>query len=98
MIKCTVQDLRKFSTGRLGKAYCNMNAFNWDTEVFGDPPEGWEDTPNWERHVNKDFRKCMTLLDIMLSEEQQDMYWYILVVGKTYAQWKWRRRWYYGKT
>lgn len=96
MIKCTVQDLRKFSTGRLGKAFCDMNTFKWNTEVFGDPPEGWENMRHKERHLNQDFRKCMTLLDMMLSEEEQSMYWWILELGKTYTEWKewkeWERR------
>ena len=97
-IKCTVQDLRKFSTGRLGKAFCDMNCFKWDTEVFGDPPEGWESMDNLERHLNQDFRKCMILLDMMLSQEQEDMYWWILELGKTYAEWKCRKRWHCGET
>jgi len=81
-------DLTKYPKERLGQAYCRMNCFIWDTEIFGPEPKRWKDMDNKERFRIPTFRKAMDELDKALTKEEQSMYWWTIELGMRYTEWK----------
>lgn len=86
-----LQDLSQYPIDRIGKAYCMMNCFEWDTEIFGKPPKGWNKMDSRTKYENRRFRECFKLIDAALTEREKSMYWWTIELKRSYNDWK---KWY----
>ena len=86
----TIDDLRKYPVERIGLGFCRMNCFEWDEELFGPSPEGWDKLNDTERHNHPEFRRYRKVIDDILPTKMQNMYWWTIKLKKTYEEWeKW---------
>lgn len=86
--KLTIADLGKYPVERIGLGFCRMNCFEWDEELFGPPPEGWDKLNNAEKYKHPEFRHCVRMIDDILPEKMQSMYWWIIELNSTYKKWE----------
>lgn len=92
--KLTIADLGKYPVDRIGLGFCRMNCFEWDEELFGPPPEGWDKLGPYARYQHPEFRYYSDLIDDILPEKMKSMYWWTIELERTYKEWE---EWYEGK-
>lgn len=86
--KRTIYDFGKYPVERIGLGYCRMNRFEWDEELFGPAPDGWDKLNNIERHKHPQFRHYCKMIDDILPEKMQSMYYWMIELKKTYDEWE----------
>ena len=79
----TIADLGKYPVERIGLGYCYMNCFEWDEELFGPSPDGWDKLNYDERYEHPGFRRYCNMIDDILPEKMQSMYWWMIKIEKT---------------
>lgn len=85
---------------RLGRAYVNMNSWEWD-DFVGEKPAGFDTMPSWSTD-NDDDTNCgvkMYYLSPKMQEITEEIgeaacswYWWKFALNKCYVQWF---LWYY---
>lgn len=77
----------------LGRAWVHANQWQWD-ELFGDPPPGFDEMPDWGDHPSKRefLSPKMRLIESLIGCVGTSRAWWLYYLGRSEAEW---RKWYF---
>lgn len=89
--------MNNLSEERLGRAYVRANQFQWDEEVFGPPPPGFDDLPEFgvPECKQKYIRPKMAALERILGTAGTSKAWWLYYLNETEENWS---KWYFDPT
>lgn len=79
----------------LGRAWVHANQWQWD-ELFGDPPPGFDELPDWGSSPSKHdyLRPKMNAIEEAIGYVGTSRAWWLFALGHTEDEW---RRWFFSE-